>query len=437
MNGYFILEKFRSVQFTVTMAEVAHLGPPTMSATPQKRGPTPAPLLSPTVITDSNAQAASFRSGHLNFDTFSPVNQNGSFEFDRVLKSGKVHRRVKKKGAWKPSWKEAYLVLRPNLLSVYQDSDESGLRAQITLSEVTAVTHVKKTHTQNVFGIFSPAKNYHFQGATAKDSADWIDRIKFEARIESRDEQILASSVPARPRMGSKGEDSSDQSIIDDEEPGSPDVATHPQQGVSRSRASTTQKRPSQFHEYSGNEMMTSMSDFSDTPIGSLPKTAPISAPKQPQILSPITSEPSLRPTANRNVSQNSGPDTAPDADRVIRQGWLQILKSTGGVKQWKTIWVVLRPRSLAFYKNEQEYATIKLISISTIINAADIDPISKSKKYCFQVILEDKTYRFSASDEETLAKWLGAIKSVLAKRQDKENMRIMTDATALMQVRN
>lgn len=36
------------------------------------------------------------RSGHLNLDTFSPVNQNGSFEFDRVLKSGEVFKRTRK-----------------------------------------------------------------------------------------------------------------------------------------------------------------------------------------------------------------------------------------------------------------------------------------------------------------------------------------------------
>jgi hypothetical protein len=34
--------------------------------------------------------------GHLNLDTFSPVNQNGSFEFDRVLKSGYVQKRTRK-----------------------------------------------------------------------------------------------------------------------------------------------------------------------------------------------------------------------------------------------------------------------------------------------------------------------------------------------------
>ena len=38
----------------------------------------------------------SVRSGHLSLDVFSPVNQNGSFEFDRVLKSGEVYKRTRK-----------------------------------------------------------------------------------------------------------------------------------------------------------------------------------------------------------------------------------------------------------------------------------------------------------------------------------------------------
>ncbi len=40
--------------------------------------------------------ASRTRNSHLNLDTFSPVNQNGSFEFDRVLKSGYVQKRTRK-----------------------------------------------------------------------------------------------------------------------------------------------------------------------------------------------------------------------------------------------------------------------------------------------------------------------------------------------------
>jgi hypothetical protein len=41
--------------------------------------------------------ANALRTGHLNLDTFSPVNENGSFEFDRVLKRGMVYCRIKSK----------------------------------------------------------------------------------------------------------------------------------------------------------------------------------------------------------------------------------------------------------------------------------------------------------------------------------------------------
>lgn len=40
-------------------------------------------------------QAVEHRNGHLNLDTFSPVNQNGSFAFDKVLKSGEVFKRTR------------------------------------------------------------------------------------------------------------------------------------------------------------------------------------------------------------------------------------------------------------------------------------------------------------------------------------------------------
>ena len=44
----------------------------------------------------SSGNPAQPRSGHLNLDTFSPVNQNGSFAFDRVLKSGEINKRTRK-----------------------------------------------------------------------------------------------------------------------------------------------------------------------------------------------------------------------------------------------------------------------------------------------------------------------------------------------------
>jgi len=404
-------------------------------ATPTQRMRIPAPIMPPPQTFEPSRPHSSLKSGHLNLDTFSPVNKDGSFEFDRVIKSGKVHRRIKKKGAWKPSWKPAFLVLRPNLLSIYQNEDESGLRASVTLSDVTAVAPVKKTHTEHVFGVFSPSKNYHFQGLSARDTADWIERIRNEARVDTLDEVELASPTLPLDRRESPAYDTTDEFSGEDHAEGSTlaEVSNRPAQGQqSRSGASAAQRRTSHLNEYSGNELNTSHSDFSDAPVGSLPKNVASSLPRS-SVLTPIASDQNLRPDMMRIASQISGFDGAVDPERVIRQGWLQILISKGGVKQWKTLWVVLRPKNLSFYKNEQEYSTVRLFSMSSVIDAAEIDPVSRSKQFCLQLILEDKTYKCCAPDEESLAKWLGALKSVLAKRH---NVRQITDATAAMSVR-
>lgn len=383
------------------------------------RNPASIPITAPRPNLGKSSPLQSFKSGHLNLDTFSPVNQNGSFEFDRVLWSGRVNRRVKSKGAWKPTWKPTYLVLRPNLLSMYKNDDETGIRASITLSDVTAVVPVKKANTAHVFGVFSSSKNYHFQGSSAKDVADWIERIRTEARVDVHDEIVLTSPKARTERPENwipcettdlSGEDEADR-------PSSPETSQSLVRGQKgqRPRASTTQRLPSAIHEYSGNEMMTSYSDFSDAPTASGPHKQVL----PPSQTASVAASPANRPSAVRNASQTSGFDVNNDPERVIRQGWLYCLKAKGGVKQWKKLWVVLRPKNISFYKNEQEYSAVKIVSMSSVINAAEIDPVSKSKKYCLQLIMEDKTYRFCAPSEDSLARWLGSLKSVLVRRKE------------------
>jgi hypothetical protein len=63
----------------------------------------------------------------------------------------------------------------------------------------------------------------------------------------------------------------------------------------------------------------------------------------------------------------------------------------------------------------------ILIISLSSVINAVEIDPLSKSKVHCLQIITEEKSYKFCAHNEDTLDKSLGAIKSLLAKRKEQE----------------
>ncbi|KAI1611172.1 hypothetical protein EDD36DRAFT_314488 [Exophiala viscosa] len=425
-----------------------------MAATSPLRPSTPlnspfnAPQLSPSRMPPPFLPPGSYKSGHRHLDVFSPVDQNGSFCFDRVIRRGKVLRRVKNKGAWKASWKPAYLVLRPNLLSVYQNADETDLKVSITLSDVNAVAPVRKSRAENVFGVFSPSKNYHFQGLSAADTADWIAHIRLEARTDEEDQiDLRAPQYSNRDGETSNTYESTDMSA--DEAHNAPKSYDGHQTGLQkRPRKGSYLTQQTTLHDYSGTEQLsTSMSDFSDTLGSSLPKNSTTSLPKQP-VLTPIASSQQLATLSTPKLPaqqqlSTSHQDQTVDPERVIRHGYLQILKShKTGVKGWKWLWVVLRARSLSFYKNDQEYSALKIFSMSSIINAAEIDPISKSKNFCFQVIMDDKSYRFCAHDEDDLEKWLGALKSVLSRRQESQKFlgngkrKSITEATAGLSLR-
>ena len=364
-------------------------------------------------------------------DAFSPVNENGSFEFDRVLKSGKLLRRSKNKHvsclhvifgsvsfachvanvsqSFKASWKPCYMVLRPNLLSVYKDEDEAQLQISIATSDISAVALVKapKSKRPNVFGIFSPAKNYRFQAPSADDTDDWIHKIRSEFPATHLDTEHGQGHGTAENRIVTVEESAYETSDHEGHAPSgnpralraipiNPSIRDAPRSRdtdaneiASCSELSDTAGHPASFQ---------SMTLFPATPVSPGPAADP-------------------RPGIRRDASQHSDMgSTQLETERVIFQGYLQCLKTIKGVRQWKKYWIVLRPHNLYFYKNNQEYLAISIISMDTVISAAEIDPISRSKPYCFQVIAEDKAHRFSAPDEETLDKWLGSLTSVLIK---------------------
>ncbi|KAI8287948.1 putative PH domain-containing protein [Colletotrichum sp. SAR11_240] len=357
----------------------------------------------------------------LALDTYSsPVNQNGSFEFDRVVKSGYLQKRTQKTKAWK----SIYLVLRPTSLSIYRSDKEDKLRHKLYLADLTAVALLKdpKNKRKNVFGIFSPAKNYHLQASSGNDAEEWVELIRNHARIEEEDgELLLASPIGGRRQSYMAAPSSSG--------PGA--ETTRPERLASSSPepleppvprfVGSDRRRPSQMADsagYSGNELA-SHSDFSDNDIqriqGMSIEDLAVQSPGDGECL---TSRPSL---GNRNASQVSGLNFDQDPDRVIWQGWLWFLRSKGGVRQWKNLWGVLRPRNFILYKDESEYTAQFIRPMSAIVNVVDIDPVSKSKTHCLQLITEEKSYRFCAHDEESLIHCLGAFKSLFAKRRELE----------------
>ncbi|TKA81115.1 hypothetical protein B0A49_01768 [Cryomyces minteri] len=431
------------------MAAVVTSQPLTAPSQPRAIPPSSGLVITLPQYLPPHQSAHSLRNAHLTLDTFSPVNQNGSFEFDRVLKSGEVLKRTRKTKAWRT----IYLVLRPNLLSIYKDKEETKLRHQINLSELTAVARQKdpKRKADHVFALFSPSRNFHLSATSDKEAQAWVELIRREARIdEGEEEMTLASPGGAaseyegfgrHERMGIQetlaqqqhrlGYSSSDADPLPQ-----PRVTSRVKENAPPS-ALHSARRASHTMDYSGAEHG-SYSDFSDSagPGGaamsalSLNNPSVLSAsisspekqhqqPQQPQQQTPSANPiyPKERPALPRNASQQSIPH--PDSDRVIYHGWLFHLKSSRGVRRWKPLWAVLRSKALAFYKNEEEYSAVLIIPFPAVIDAVEVDPISKSKRFCMQVISEERNWRFCAPDEEGLAKWLGAFKSLLAKRKE------------------
>lgn len=321
-------------------------------------------------------------------------------------------------------WKKMYLVLRPNLLSLYKTPSEERLHKQISLSDLNAVAQLKdpKGRREHLFALYSPARSYHFQARDTEDAESWVELIRKEARIDEEEQSLTKedkgkSSFIASKHEGLAGTNLQGQERFASSSPEPMDIPGRP------SNTRDGIKIP-QMLDYSGDEAGT-YSDWSDTPQQSHSQ-AHHQAPAHRKMRSisgsgPVTLS-SAQPNATRNASHSSNLQTQED-ERVVWHGNLLVLKSTGGVKQWKKLWAVLRPKNLAFYKNEEEYAAQLIIPLSNIINAVEIDPLSRSKSHCMQIITEDKTLRCCAQSEEALTKWLGAIVSQLARRREAKNM--------------
>ena len=220
-----------------------------------------------------------------------------------------------------------------------------------------------KGRRQHVFGLFSPARNFHLQAKSDVDAREWVELIKREARVDEEEQEMIIGSPTGRETHA--GQPNLDRPKPERLGSSSPEPLEVP------SRHSTTTRdgiripgiRRLSAHEldYSGDELA-QYSDFSDTPSQShiqAPSLGSFVKRDQRMFSSHNAScgPQQIHETA-RNASQASGFHVEPD-ERVIWHGYLLCLKTKGGVRQWKRLWVVLRPKNLAFYKNDE----VKLIS--------------------------------------------------------------------------
>ena len=230
-------------------------------------------------------------------------------------------------------------MLRPNLLSIYKTPEETKLRHQIDLSELTAVAFLKdrKQKRLHMFGLFSPSRNYHLQASSEKEAHEWTELIRREARIEEEEEEMFLASPGTQP-----GADKSFEKGMEE------------QRRWKEERLGSSSPEPAgirvvpnmQSHslDYSGNELG-SYSDLSDSAVaGGARGSSSLSLPQQDL----------QRSGGTRNLSQASGFDINQEEERVVWHGYLFILSTKAKVRQWKKTWVVLRPKNLTFYKNDE-----------------------------------------------------------------------------------
>jgi len=331
-----------------------------------------------------------------------------------------------------------HIVLRPNLLSIYRDAEETKLRHKIVLSDVTAVARQKdpKGKAKHVFAIFSPSRNFHFAARDDKEAQEWVEQIRREARID-HDEEVMSLASPGGAKGTYSGFERSGRHIS----PIAADYSSSEAEPMSQSpmvrgpqlAQMHSGRRPSATMDYSGPEHG-SYSDFSDAGMAAARMSALSFSQPEPQIkvvdtanqvIDPIYGPRIIQQPSESNAAQGSGHASLAqmqNAERIVCQGWLYLLKTKSGMRQWKRLWMVLRGKSFAMYKNEDEYSAIRIIPFGNIIDAVEINAISNSKRYCMQIITEDKSLRLCAPDEDVWALWLGSFKSLLAKRRERLN---------------
>ena len=252
------------------------------------------------------------------------------------------------------------------MVSLYKSPNEERLLKQITLSDLSAVAYLKdpKGRRQHLFGLYSPARNWHLQAETAAETKAWVELIRQEARIDEEEkEMLLASPVRQKAPMEFGVLDKSETERVGSSSP-EPSIrqSTTTRDGIKIPGI----RRPSAPSlDYSGDELGP-YSDFSDTPPQSLAQQSStfgtfmglkqkqqVEHQQTPYSAPPPQQQP--QPLSARNASQGNGFNAEyQDSDRVIWHGYLLYLKSKGGVRQWKRTWAVLRPKHLAFYKNDE-----------------------------------------------------------------------------------
>ncbi|CCG81110.1 Uncharacterized PH domain-containing protein c [Taphrina deformans PYCC 5710] len=94
------------------------------------------------------------------------------------------------------------------------------------------------------------------------------------------------------------------------------------------------------------------------------------------------------------------------NSESLIRTGWLY--KRGGRTRAWKKRWFVLRPDRFAYYKDQNEYETRKVVQVDTL---SGIATTTQAKKPGITFYIRDKEVHLKAESERDAIDWVQDLK--------------------------
>ncbi|KAL9541720.1 hypothetical protein MBANPS3_008960 [Mucor bainieri] len=368
-------------------------------------------------------------------------------ETEKVLKAGYLLKKGEKRRTWKKRW----FVLRTTKLAMYKDKKEYKLLRIIDLHEIHKVVQVTSKHKYKfVFAFVTAKRMYYVQANDQQDMDDWfklVSQAKEDLRLYDADDDTSsidrdqefakdviisyksnhAANVMQNQRRQSSGTyDSSARSFVAGAAAAAAGVPTTIAAGGAPLAASPPSLSNNEIiakikpmdipkqHKRQG----TSPNNSHSTPLSeyALGHTYPLSPSSdhtnQMSVIEGIaSSEDDEEYSVDRANIQSEE-----SRNRVLIEGYLLKL---GRNKGWRKRWFVLRTDTLAYYEDDKEYSPHRIIPLHHIIDSLEIDPVSKSKQYCFKIIIPKRSYVLCASTEDDMDAWLNAL--VVAIRRAKK----------------
>ncbi|ORX54949.1 PH domain-like protein [Hesseltinella vesiculosa] len=387
-----------------------------------------------------------------------------------------------KKGEKRRTWKKRWFVLRTTKLAMYKDKKEYKLLRIIDLHDVHSVVQVtSKNKYRHVFAIITPKRMYYVQADDQRTMNGWFDaieRTKQELRLYDADDdessahrdqefakdlvssyksnassssnplysQLPSQSTPSASQHQRRGSaphldgrrPSASNLPVDSSSTSPPQVppilvpapamtklastspiTKHPKPSSPRIQipsldSSPQSSSPSSSHHHPPHQV-TFSSSLSEYTTGQIYPVSPTFDPAQSHLSDGLaSSEDDEEYSATNSVIDLKKEE---DRNRVLVEGYLLKL---GRNKGWQKRWFVLRTDTLAYYENNKEYSPHRIIPLTHIIDSLEIDAISKSKQYCFKIIIPKRNYVLCASTESDMESWLDAL-SVATRRLKKD----------------